>query len=423
MVPGKMRSDREEIPEGFTKEQADLAETMEAQQQSSRMSLMSLPCTTYWPAPFLVCGEIRVKYESLGGPNSFLKWPINNELTNPDGVGKRSEFMVGPIYWHPTTGAHPVVNSFMTKWGSHGWEGGFIGYPTTDEIVNPDGIGRRQEFQNAAIYWHPLTTINGAVIGGAIRDKWNTLGAETNGSRLGYPTSDELVNTDTVGRRQSFAGGLMYWSPSTGAHPVTGVVQAVWSFKNYEIGEYGYPVDDGVFGPDGNRQEFQHGGITFGLPVDASGKTGVYLNGCHLMTGNPHVSGHKPWTIDTETEGNCSQPKRYIQATTFIWKVNTGADCGRGMCEIDAGTAMGSAGDGETIQENLRFRFTSARQCEEADFFAATEWEMTNADGSHWEDIIVTDTFHLGGPERPCAEAPEDYVPEPLIPGGGGGSW
>lgn len=87
IVPGQMRSDREEIPDGFTKEDADRAETMEAR---SRMARLTPGCQVYWPAPYEVCGAIKDKYNSLGGPNSFLLWPTTNELTNPDGYGKRS---------------------------------------------------------------------------------------------------------------------------------------------------------------------------------------------------------------------------------------------------------------------------------------------------------------------------------------------
>jgi len=119
LVPGQMRSDREEIPAPFTKEDADKAEMMEAQERSalSRMSIAAVTCQTYWPSPFQVCGAIRDKYNSLGGPASFLTFPSSGNIINPDGVGERVTFLNGPIYWHPDTGAHPVVNHFMMKWG------------------------------------------------------------------------------------------------------------------------------------------------------------------------------------------------------------------------------------------------------------------------------------------------------------------
>lgn len=114
ITPGEMRSDAEAIPGGFTKEQADQAELQEAQERSRQerqtFSLAAADtCRTYWPSPYKVCGAIREKYDSLGGPRSFLTWPKSDELGVPDGVGRRNEFINGFIYWHPKTGAHSVT--------------------------------------------------------------------------------------------------------------------------------------------------------------------------------------------------------------------------------------------------------------------------------------------------------------------------
>jgi len=212
VTPGQMRSDREEIPEGFTKADADKAETMEAKIQMSRA--LTAGCQVYWPAPYEVCGAIKDKYNSLGGPNSFLLWPTTNELTNPDGQGKRSVFQNGPIYWSGAAGAHPVVNHFFAAWQRNGWEAGILRYPTTDEIPSANG-GRRQEFQGGGIYWH----FNEAYyVTGAIRDRWNQLGAEA--GAFGYPTTDE-INTPpelaTYGTRMnSFEAGSIIWGSQQG---------------------------------------------------------------------------------------------------------------------------------------------------------------------------------------------------------------
>ncbi|WP_190242433.1 hypothetical protein [Rhodococcus ruber] len=81
IVPGKMRSDRQELPEGFTKEDADKAEIAEAKllaasrSRNARSSATNAvaaaaptDCMVYYPAwQYVVCGAIRVKYDSLGG--------------------------------------------------------------------------------------------------------------------------------------------------------------------------------------------------------------------------------------------------------------------------------------------------------------------------------------------------------------------
>ncbi|MEV6661515.1 LGFP repeat-containing protein [Nocardia fluminea] len=122
-----------------------------------------------------------------------------------------------------------------------------------------DGIGRRQEFQNSWIYWHALTGAHN--IQGGIRDKWIETGAER--GPLGYPRSDEVVAPDGAGRFNRFERGMIYWSPNTGAHTVTGRILQVWSAAGYESSHYGYPTSDAVPAtePGAFIQQFQHGSI------------------------------------------------------------------------------------------------------------------------------------------------------------------
>lgn len=281
VVPGKMRSDREELPEGYTKDDADKAEIAEAKilaAEKSRSSnarssvtatnavAASLPtdCMTYWPAwQYQVCGLIRVKYDSLGGSTSILLLPTSNELVNPDTVGRRQLFANGPIYWHPTAGAHPVLNHFLMKWGQHNWESGWMGYPTTDEIILQNG--RRQEFQSgAAIYWSPLSL---GIVGGAIRTKYNALGAET--GPLGYPSSDEVWATKYNGRYNNFLNGTITWSGPTGARVLYGAVRDRWAEVGREDGAYGYPLSDEQVLPDGvgHFVQFESGDYVYWAPV------------------------------------------------------------------------------------------------------------------------------------------------------------
>ncbi|ABH00782.1 conserved hypothetical protein (plasmid) [Rhodococcus jostii RHA1] len=291
IIPGKMRSDREELPEGFTKEDADKAEIAEAKilaaskPRNARTATTATnaiaaaaptDCMTYFPQwMYQVCGAIRVKYDSLGGPASFLLLPTSNELVNPDGYGRRNTFQNGPIYWSAASGAHPVVNHFFAAWQRNGWEAGPLGYPTTDEIVNPDGLGRRQEFQNtAAIYWK----LNEAyAVRGAVRDKWNTVGAEQ--GFLGYPSSDELGTPDGIGRFNRFANGAIYWTAGTGAQAMSTTFFTKWGSLGYETGSLGYPIAGDLLNADnvGRRQQFQRGYIYWHPSVGANSVHGRIL--------------------------------------------------------------------------------------------------------------------------------------------------
>lgn len=255
-----------EVPSSEAPEESSAPRSSEsakpAPDRQARMAVAA-GCQTYPPTTFQVCGRIRDKYNQTGGPTGFLLLPKSNELTNPGNTGKRSEFLGGNIYWSAATDAHPVAHDFLTKWGDYGYESGHMKYPTTDEIVMTGG--RRQEFQGAAIYWSPLTGAHN--VQGTIRTKYLALGGP--GSALGWPTSDERVTPDGVGRYNTFERGSIYWSPSTGARWMSTDMVQRWGMDDYEQGPLGYPTQDPVINA-ANRmetQQFQGGSLeiyTFG---------------------------------------------------------------------------------------------------------------------------------------------------------------
>jgi uncharacterized protein with LGFP repeats len=160
---------------------------------------------------FQVYGEIARKWQSLGGVGGFLRAPLTDETSTPDGVGRFNHFQGGSIYWTPSTQAHEVHGLIRDKWASLGWERSFLGYPLTDETSTPDGVGRYNHFQGGSIYWTPNTQAH--EVHGLIRDKWASLQWER--GALGYPTSDEFQ--DGQYRRSNFQGGYIRWSQATGA--------------------------------------------------------------------------------------------------------------------------------------------------------------------------------------------------------------
>jgi len=105
-----------------------------------------------------------------------------------------------------------VHGAIRDEWSSLGWERSFLGYPVTDETVAPDGVGHYNHFQNGSIYWSPSTGAH--EVQGLIRDKWASLGWEQ--SYLGYPTSDEHDCVNGA-RCSNFQNGYIVWSASTGA--------------------------------------------------------------------------------------------------------------------------------------------------------------------------------------------------------------
>ncbi|MGZ3630290.1 MAG: LGFP repeat-containing protein [Ktedonobacteraceae bacterium] len=166
---------------------------------------------------FTLAYSIDKVYIRLGGANGFLGPAVSDETVAPDGVGRFRHYQNGSIYSTPQTAPHEVHGRIRDKWSSLGWERSFLGYPMTDETGTPDGVGRFNHFQDGSIYWTPQTDAH--EVHGLIHEKWASLGFER--SSLGYPTSDELAAPDGVGRVSNFQRGSIYWSNQTGAvvHP------------------------------------------------------------------------------------------------------------------------------------------------------------------------------------------------------------
>ncbi|GAA4746055.1 hypothetical protein GCM10023328_30270 [Modestobacter marinus] len=146
----------------------------------------------------------------MGRERSVHGYPRSSEQSTPNGRGRYNDFQEGGIYWLPGVGARSVYGGIYDAWARFGWEGGRLGFPLTDETSTPDGVGRFNHFEGGSIYWTPGT--GAQQVEGSIRARWAALGWER--SYLGYPTSDEY--TIPGGRRSDFQGGSITWDAATG---------------------------------------------------------------------------------------------------------------------------------------------------------------------------------------------------------------
>jgi uncharacterized protein with LGFP repeats len=137
-------------------------------------------------------------------------------------------FQGGAIYWSPSTGAHVVYGAIGAEYQATANERDYyntivqqiLGAPTSDEMNVPGVAGARMEtFQGGAIYWSPSTGAH--VVYGAIGGLYENMGGPT--SYLGLPTSDEQGIPG--GRETYFQGGKILWNPQNGARAVQTVSQ------------------------------------------------------------------------------------------------------------------------------------------------------------------------------------------------------
>jgi uncharacterized protein with LGFP repeats len=114
----------------------------------------------------------------------------------------------------------------------------------------------------AARFNRPLGPEDMAMLlqGGAIYARWQAMGGMK--SPLGAPTSPEATGADST-RYATFDKGAMYWSPETGAEPVTGAIYDAWASLGYERGALGLPTSGEFAEPQWVKQNFQHGTLNF----------------------------------------------------------------------------------------------------------------------------------------------------------------
>nr|WP_179961816.1 N-acetylmuramoyl-L-alanine amidase [Mycobacterium noviomagense] len=96
--------------------------------------------------------------------------------------------------------------------------------------------------------------------GGAIYARWQEMGGMN--SALGAPTSPEATGAGSA-RYATFDKGAMYWSPETGAEPLTGAIYEAWASLGYERGALGLPTSAEIQEPQWVKQNFQHGTLNF----------------------------------------------------------------------------------------------------------------------------------------------------------------
>ncbi|WP_432502350.1 family 43 glycosylhydrolase [Kineococcus arenarius] len=207
-------------------------------------------------APVAATPDIATKWSSVGGASGFLGSPTSAILPTPRAGGYYQHFQGGSVYFSPATGSHVVRGLIRDRWASIGWENSPLGFPVNDETALRGGAFNH--FQGGSIYFSPGTGAH--VVRGLIRDKWASTGWE-NGF-LGYPTTDELP-LRAGGAFNHFAGGSVYFSPASGTHVVRGAIRDAWAAQGWETGRLGYPTSDEYDVAGGKRSDFQGGSITW----------------------------------------------------------------------------------------------------------------------------------------------------------------
>ncbi|ORB25258.1 LGFP repeat-containing protein [Mycolicibacterium parafortuitum] len=128
-----------------------------------------------------------------------------------DGMGQ--DFANGAIFYSPDTGANVVTGQVLAKYESVGGPEGDLGFPVTGE---EDGglapSSRKSEFaapDKPVIFWTPD---HGAfIVRGPMNAAWEKLGGAT--GELGAPVADQDESGNVISQR--FSGGVISWDTSS----------------------------------------------------------------------------------------------------------------------------------------------------------------------------------------------------------------
>ena len=214
---------------------------------------------------FAVVNGINATWTGSGAQDGDLGYPTSDEYS-PMAGGVMQDFQFGKISWNAATGSRITKGGIGATWDNAGGPLSGLGYPTTDEYAPIPG-GVMQGFQYGKISWNAATGSH--ITKGGIGATWDNAGGPASG--LGYPTTDEIGGLVGGGAKQYYQGGEVVWSPSAGAHVITGGIRSAWVGQGSEGGRLGYPTT-GEYPAGGGAyaQDFQGGRITW-----RSGSVGI----------------------------------------------------------------------------------------------------------------------------------------------------
>jgi hypothetical protein len=144
----------------------------------------------------------------------------------------------------------PTQDPIQVKYASLGGSSSFLGSPVGAERLIAGGI--EQDYAKGAIFWSRSTGAH--EVHGLIWRHYQALGGPA--SVLSFPTTDETAASDGVGRFNDFSGppgfgGSIYWTRPTGAHEIHGAIRAKWVSMGREKSVLNYPVTDEAGTSDG----------------------------------------------------------------------------------------------------------------------------------------------------------------------------
>jgi hypothetical protein len=241
------------------------------------------------------CGTaISRKYDSLGGRTGFLGPVVQAERAITDGRGRYATYQGGSIYWTSTTGAHEVHGDILTEWGRVGSVRGALGYPTSDTLTTSDEKARYSNFEKGRVYYR--SPIGALALPNPFFTKHESLGG-VHGT-LGYPITSVRTSSDKKSTFVNFAKTGRIYAVAGRVVEVHGAVYTHHESIGGVHGTLGYPVNDlSDIGDGRGKSQWFDGGIVWYSPTTgAFGQWGAILD---RYATNGHCRGYLRYPTST----------------------------------------------------------------------------------------------------------------------------
>jgi hypothetical protein len=214
----------------------------------------------------IVQGAILEHYRRLGGPMGELGFPFTDEEDRPKLGAKVSIFENGTIFWTQDGGTHEVHGEIFLHYGLLDGARGPLGLPISDVLI---GVGQRSNFTGGTIFWSPDT--GASALSG---DILNCFLYKMGGAKgpLGLPVSgiNDILNREgniTGNRMACFQNGAIYQGRQTGSYAVQGDILRLYQQLGGPLGKLGYPKSNEQGVPNSNvRYNDFENGIIFWTP-------------------------------------------------------------------------------------------------------------------------------------------------------------
>jgi|GEM_PF-3694017 len=196
----------------------------------------------------------------------------SNEVCGLRGGYCKQRFTDELVYAGPNGATVSVDRDFVKSYLAFGAENGVLGYPVSRASGDYPSA---QEFQGGLLlegYAPDSATAPAYIVRGGIRRVAIGTPSSPLSSTIGYAAGNEICDGPNRGCRQQFTGGVVWWSPSLGAHAVrnhqnnvpTPNFQHKYVALRQAWGPLGYPLSEvDCSGPLGGCSQRFQGGYLF----------------------------------------------------------------------------------------------------------------------------------------------------------------